>query len=367
MTRRRRRASYLDEGYTHRAPGSPPPITSASRSSISISITFFFFIGGAAATLIRLELSTPAGDLLTDDGYNRPFTLHGVIMVWFFLIPSIPATLRQFPDPADDRRARPRLPAAQSRELVHLRARRRCSRSTSLLAGGVDTGWTFYTPFSHASSRTATSSAAIVGVFVVGFSSILTGLNFIVTVHKLRAPGMTWFRLPLFVWAHLRDRAHPRARDAGARDHAGADRARADLRHRHLRSGARRRPAAVPAPVLVLLPPGRLHHGPAGMGVVSELVTAASPASGSSATASSPIASLAIAVIGFLVWGHHMFVSGQSMYAGVVFSFLSFAGGGAVGDQGLQLDRHALQRLRSARRAVALRARLHRRCSRSAA
>src|SRR6185312_12714569 len=163
------------------------------------SITFFFFIGGFAATLIRLELLTPAGDLVQPDTYNRLFTMHGIVMVWFFLIPSIPTTLGNFLLPlmigAKDL-AFPRLNLL-SWYLFNISG---LVAVYFLLVGGVDTGWTFYTPLS---SQYATGHVipAAMAVFVNGFSSILTGLNFIVTTHKLRAPGMTWFRLPLFVWA----------------------------------------------------------------------------------------------------------------------------------------------------------------------
>ncbi len=104
------------------------------------------------------------------------------------------------------------------------------------------------------------------GVFILGFSSIFTGLNFIVTIHKLRAPGMTWFRMPLFCLGHLRHGDHPGPGDAGARHHAAAADRGARVRRRHLRSAARRRPGALPALLLVLLAPGRLHHDPAGHG-----------------------------------------------------------------------------------------------------
>ena len=190
-------------------------------------------------------------------------------------------------------------------------------------AGGVDTGWTFYTPYSSTYSNTYVMADGL-GVFITGFSSILTGLNFIVTIHKMRAPGLTWFRLPLFVWSHLRHQPDHGPGHAGAGDHDRCSLAlERVLRHRHLRSGAGRRPAPVPAPVLVLLAPGRVHHGPAGDGRdqrVDRLLFAASRIFGYAFVAFS---SLAIAVLGFLVWGHHMFVSGQSIYAGMVFSMLS--------------------------------------------
>src|ERR1700740_1893444 len=164
-----------------------------------VSITLFFFIGGAAATVIRLELIEPQGHLVTSDVYNRLFTMHGVVMVWFFLIPSIPATLGNFLVPlmigARDL-AFPRLNLTS----WYLYVGGGVVTLLALFLGGVDTGWTFYTPFSTLFSNTHVVEA-LLGVFITGFSSILTGLNFIVTIHKLRAPGMTWFRLPLFVWA----------------------------------------------------------------------------------------------------------------------------------------------------------------------
>ncbi|MBV8855016.1 MAG: cbb3-type cytochrome c oxidase subunit I, partial [Sinobacteraceae bacterium] len=157
----------------------------------ALSITFFFFLGGAAATLIRLNLVTPDGALLQADTYNKAFTFHGVVMVWFFLIPSIPATLGNFLLPlmigARDV-AFPRL------NLVswYLFVVGGLFTIAALLAGGVDTGWTFYTPFSTMFSNSHVF-LVVIGVFVTGFSSILTGLNFIVTVHSLRISGMTWF------------------------------------------------------------------------------------------------------------------------------------------------------------------------------
>ncbi len=165
---------------------------------------------------------------------------------------------------------------------------------------------------------------AALGIFITGFSSILTGLNFIVTIHRMRAPGMTWFRLPLFVWSLYATSlimmlgtpvlaitlllvAVERVFGLGIFDPA-----------------LRRRPGAVPAPVLVLLAPGGLHHDPAGDGRDQRAGRRASAASRSSATRFVAFASLAIAVLGFLVWGHHMFVAGQSVYAALIFSFLSF-------------------------------------------
>ncbi len=316
-----RSQSYLFEGYTIR---SWLLTTDHKRIAILylVSITFFFVIGALAAGLVRLELITPAGDLLTDDGYNKAFTLHGVVMVWFFLVPSIPATFGNFLIPlmigARDL-AFPRINLAS----WYLYMLGGLFTIYVLLAGGVDTGWTFYTPLSSVYSNSHVT-AAIVGVFIVGFSSIFTGLNFIVTIHKMRAPGMTWFRLPIFVWTNYATSlilvlatpvlaitlvliALERILGIGFFDPAlGGD----PLLFQHLFWFY-----SHPAVYIMILP---------GMGVVSELVTAFSRKRifGYRFVAYS---SLAIATLGFLVWGHHMFVSGQSIYASMVFSLLSFA------------------------------------------
>ena len=166
-----------------------------------ISITAMFWLGGFFAMLIRLELLTPAGDLVSSDTYNKLFTMHGIIMVFFFLIPSIPAMLGNFLVPLMMGAKDLAFPAHQPAELVHLHGRRDASRWYAMVTGGVDTGWTFYTPFSTTYSNTHVIGAAV-GIFIAGFSSILTGLNFIVTIHRMRAPGMTWCRLPLFCWSH---------------------------------------------------------------------------------------------------------------------------------------------------------------------
>jgi cytochrome c oxidase subunit 1 len=163
------------------------------------SITAFFMIGGAFAVGMRLNLVTPQG-LFEADTYNKLFTMHGIIMVFFFLVPSIPAVLGNFLIPimigARDL-AFPRINLLS----WYIYVVGGVFAVTAALQGGVDTGWTFYAPFSTAYSNTHVILTAM-GVFVAGFSSILTGLNFIVTIHKMRAPGMTWSRLPLFVWAH---------------------------------------------------------------------------------------------------------------------------------------------------------------------
>jgi cytochrome c oxidase subunit 1 len=286
-----------------------------------ISITVMFFLGGIFAGLIRLELLTPQGDLVNSDTYNKFFTMHGIIMVFFFLIPSIPATLGNFFVPmmigAKDL-AFPRINLL-SWYIYIIGA---LFALSAVVMGGVDTGWTFYTPFSSTFSNTFVITAAC-GVFVAGFSSILTGLNFIVTIHKMRAPGMTWGRLPLFVWANyatslIQVLGTPvvaitlalvgleRAFHIGIFDPAiGGD----PILFQHMFWFY-----SHPAVYIMILP---------GMGVMSELVTCFSR-KGVFGYAFVAASSIGIAVIGFLVWGHHMFVTGMSMYASLYFSLLSF-------------------------------------------
>src|SRR6266481_1169140 len=286
------------------------------------SITFFFFIGGIYAMFIRLELLTPQGDLLSSTTYNKVFTQHGIIMVFFFLIPSIPAKLGNFLVPmmigAKDL-AFPRINLLSW--YIYLLGG--LITIYALLAGGVDTGWTFYAPYSTTFSNSYVIAAGL-GIFVSGFSSILTGLNFIVTIHTMRAPGMTWFRLPLFIWAHYATSlvmvlgtpviaitilllAFERLAHVGIFDPAaGGD----PVLFQHLFWFY-----SHPAVYIMVLP---------SMGVISEIIANFSRKNifGYKFVAFS---SLAIAVFGFLVWGHHLFVASQSVYAGMIFSFLSFA------------------------------------------
>jgi cytochrome c oxidase subunit 1 len=287
-----------------------------------ITVSIFFFLGGLMAVGIRLELATPQGDFVSADEYNKMFTLHGVIMVFFFLIPSIPAVLGNFLIPimigAKDL-AFPKINLLS----YYIYALGGLFVLSSIIMGGVDTGWTFYTPYSSAASNTNVVPTAL-GIFITGFSSILTGLNFIVTIHRMRAPGMTWFRLPLFVWAHyavslIQVLGTPviaitvlmvfveRAFGFGIFDPArGGD----PVLFQHLFWFY-----SHPAVYIMILP---------AMGVMSELVANFSRKKifGYSFVAFS---SLAIAVFGFIVWAHHMFVSGISTYAALVFSFLSFS------------------------------------------
>ena len=286
-----------------------------------ISITFFFFIGGFFALLIRLELLTPAGDLVQADVYNKLFTMHGQVMIFFFLIPAVPAVLGNFLIPlmigAKDL-AFPRINLLS----WYLYIIGGVLMIYTILAGGVDTGWTFYTPLSTEFLDTNVISAAL-AVFVAGFSSILTGLNFIVTIHRMRAPGMTWNRLPLFVWSHYATSiiqvlgtpvvaiaivlvALERLLHLGIFNPAlGGD----PLLFQHLFWFY-----SHPAVYIMILP---------GMGIISEVVCCFSRKRifGYKAMA---LALLGIAVIGFLVWAHHMFVAGISLYAALVFSLLTY-------------------------------------------
>src|SRR2546427_2129615 len=285
------------------------------------SISFFFFIGGIYAMLIRLELLTPAGNFLTSTTYNKVFTQHGIIMIFFFLIPSIPATLGNFLVPmmlGCKDLAFPKLNLLS----WYIFVVGGLFVLYAMLIGGVDTGWTFYVPLSTSYANTYVILTAV-GVFITGFSSILTGLNFIVTVHRMRAPGLTWFRLPLFIWSTYATSviqvlgtpviavtlllvALERGFHLGIFDPAlGGD----PVLFQHLFWFY-----SHPAVYIMVLP---------AMGVVSELVSTYSRKKvfGYSFVA---FASVAIAILGFLVWGHHLFVSGQSAYAGLIFSFLSY-------------------------------------------
>src|SRR4051794_6901574 len=285
------------------------------------SITAFFFLGGFFAMLIRLELLTPAGDLMQSDTYNKVFTMHGIIMVFFFLIPAIPGVLGNFLVPimvgAKDL-AFPKLNLLS----WYLFMVGGCFALYGIIMGGVDTGWTFYTPFSTTFSDTHVIIVGV-GIFINGFSSILTGLNFIVTVHRMRAPGMTFNRLPLFIWSHYATSVimilgtpviaitlllvvFERAFHLGIFNPAlGGD----PLLFQHLFWFY-----SHPAVYIMVLP---------GMAVISEIVTCFSRKRifGYNFVA---LASVGIAVLGFLVWAHHMFVAGISVYAAMIFSILSF-------------------------------------------
>jgi len=287
-----------------------------------VAITFFFAVGGVAATLMRLNLLEPQGLLVEPETYNKLFSTHGIVMIFLFLVPSIPAVLGNF--------LIPMMLGARDVAFPRLNLLSWYVFMTggsivmyALIAGGVDTGWTFYTPLSTMYLNTHVMATAT-GIFIAGFSSILTGLNFVVTIHKMRAPGLTWFRLPLFIWAmyatsiifiigtpviaiSLALIVIERLFHVGIFDPAlGGD----PILFQHLFWFY-----SHPAVYVMILP---------SMGVISEVITALSHKKifGYHFIAFS---SIAIAAIGFLVWGHHMFVSGQSIYAGLVFSALSMA------------------------------------------
>jgi cytochrome c oxidase subunit 1 len=286
-----------------------------------ISVTAFFFVGSMFAGAIRFELTSPVGQLFESETYNKIFSGHGVVMVFLFLVPAIPATLGNFVLPimigARDL-AFPRLNLLS----WYLYIAGGTLISIGLLTGGVDAGWTFYTPYSSVYSNTQVT-IVLVGVFVAGFSSITTGLNFIVTVHKMRAPGMTWFRLPLFIWAMYATSVVIMLGTPVVAitllcvvferffhlpifsPELGGD----PILFQHLFWFY-----SHPAVYIMILP---------AFGVISELIANFSRKRifGYHFVAFS---TMAIAALGFVVWGHHMFVSSQSMYEGLVFSLISF-------------------------------------------
>lgn len=285
-----------------------------------ISISFFFALGGFFAGLIRLELLTPPSDLMATDTYNKVFSMHGIIMVFLFLVPSVPATIGNFLVPL----------MVGARDLAfpkinllswYLFIIGGIFILAAMVLGGVDTGWTFTAPLSTHYLNTHVVTAAL-GIFIAGFASILTGLNFIVTIHRMRCPGMTWFRLPLFIWSHYAASiimilgtpvlaitlvlvALERALDIGVFDPSkGGD----PLLFQHLFWFY-----SHPAVYIMILP---------GMGVMSEVISTFSRKRVFGYTAVA-FSSVAIAVFGFLVWEHHMFIMGVSQYSALVFSLLT--------------------------------------------
>jgi cytochrome c oxidase subunit I len=284
------------------------------------SVLLAFTLGGSFALALRLELLTPKKTIMSADAYNQAFTLHGAIMVFLFIIPSVPAALGNFVLPimvgAKDV-AFPKL-NLMSLYLYWIGA---IFALSSVLTSGLDTGWTFYVPYSS-TTNTAVISVTF-GAFIMGFSSILTGLNFIVTMHKMRAPGMSWYRVPLFLWSIyatsiIQLLATPvlaitllllifeRAFHIGIFDPAlGGD----PVLYQHFFWFY-----SHPAVYIMILP---------GMGIISELISvhAHRKIFGYKAIAFS---SLGIALVGFLVWGHHMYVAGQSELAATIFSALTF-------------------------------------------
>jgi cytochrome c oxidase subunit 1 len=285
-----------------------------------VSISVFFLAGGIAAGIVRLNLLAPDGAIVNEDAYNRAFTAHGVLMLFFFLIPAVPAVFGNFFIPmmigAKDL-AFPKLNLASWYVFIA----GAIFGVWALLAGGIDTGWTLYPPYSTRSSQ-SNVVPGVIGVFISGFSSIMTGLNIMVTIHKMRAPGMTWNRLPLFVWSLYATSliqllgtpvvaitlvliGVERVAGVGIFDpELGGD----PVLFQHLFWFY-----SHPAVYIMILP---------GMGVISEVITCFSRKNifGYQAVAWS---SMGIAVVGFLLWAHHMFVAGISFYSALLFSFLS--------------------------------------------
>lgn len=280
-----------------------------------------FFVAGILALVLRTELLVPGNWFLTNQQYNQVFTLHGAIMVFLFIIPSVPAALGNFLVPvmlgAKDV-AFPRLNLGS----FYLWVTGAIFFLTALLYTGLDTGWTFYTPYSTTTRGPVV--AATMGVFVLGFSSIFTGLNFIVTINTMRPPGMTWFKMPLFLWATYATSiiqvlatpvlgitvlllAAERLLHIGIFDPAyNGD----PVTYQHFFWFY-----SHPAVYIMILP---------GMGIISELMSVHSHKSifGYRFIAYS---SVAIALFGFLVWGHHMFTSGMADVTTIIFSALTFS------------------------------------------
>ncbi|MHC4979993.1 MAG: cytochrome c oxidase subunit I [Planctomycetota bacterium] len=289
-----------------------------------VSVLTSFFLAGMLALVVRTELIWPGQTIIDQDTYNQIFTLHGAIMIFLVIIPSVPASLGNFVLPimlgAKDV-AFPRLNLFS----YYLWVIGAIFAVSSIFLGGVDTGWTFYVPYSTRADGAMNGTIMVAtAVFILGFSSIFTGLNFIVTIHRLRPPGMTWFRMPLFLWAIystgiLQIMATPvigitvallaveRAFGIGIFDPAlGGD----PVLFQHFFWFY-----SHPAVYIMILPP---------MGIISELVSVHSHKHifGYKFIAFS---SVAIAIFSFLVWGHHMFVSSQSPLMNVIFSAITFS------------------------------------------
>ena len=284
-----------------------------------ITVFSFFLLGGIFALLIRLELFKVGETIMNSGLYNKIMTYHGAIMVFMVIIPGIPAFLGNFALPLQIGAKDVAFPKINLLSWYCLLIGAGVML-LSLFMGGVDTGWTFYTPYS---AKTTTAVIPVVlGVFIIGFSSILTGLNFIVTIHELRAPGMSFFRMPLFVWslystAIIQVLATPvlaitlllligeRILDIGI---FTPDKGGDPILFQHFFWFY-----SHPAVYIMILP---------AMGIISDLVAAFSRQKvfGYKAVV---FASLGIAGVSFFVWGHHMFVSGQSELAGIIFSFLT--------------------------------------------
>lgn len=317
-------SAHSGKNYLNESSGIWSWLTTLDHKRIGIlymfSVMLFFAIGGIFAMLIRAELFSPGPTIMTSAQYNQAMTFHGAIMVFMVIIPGIPAFLGNFILPMQLGAKDVAFPRVNLMSWYCLMIGAAVA-FFSLFYHGVDTGWTFYTPYSVNSSAGGTI-LMVAGAFIIGFSSILTGLNFIVTVHKLRAPGMSFWRMPLFIWALystalLQVLATPvlgitlllliaeRTLGVGIFDpKLGGD----PVLFQHFFWFY-----SHPAVYIMILP---------AMGVISELIATFSRKTifGYKAIA---LSSVGIAVVSFFVWGHHMFVSGQSEIAGILFSFLT--------------------------------------------
>ncbi|MXX97865.1 MAG: cytochrome c oxidase subunit I [Rhodothermaceae bacterium] len=287
----------------------------------AIACGAFFLLGGILATFVRTELGEPGETILGQDQYNQMFTLHGVVMVFLVIIPAIPGILGNFALPIQIGAKDVAFPRLNLASWYLFMAGAIMAVCGWLFVGKVDTGWTFYTPYSSGASNAVLWLTS--AVFVAGFASIFTGLNFIVTVHKMRAPGMTWNRLPLFTWAIyatgiVQVLATPvigitmvllfleKLLQIGIFDPAlGGD----PVLFQHFFWFY-----SHPAVYIMILP---------AMGIISDLIGTFSRQHVSGYTFIA-LSSVAIAFLGFLVWGHHMFVSGQSALSSIIFSMLTF-------------------------------------------
>ncbi|MFO0012460.1 MAG: cbb3-type cytochrome c oxidase subunit I [Planctomycetota bacterium] len=287
-----------------------------------VGVLASFALGGMFALMIRIHLWNFKDGWLSNQTYNQVFTLHGAIMVFLFIIPSIPAALGNFLLPimlGTKDVAFPRLNLMSFYLWV-------CGLVLFLMAlsvTGLDTGWTFYTPYSIETQKGGAVLAATMGVFVLGFSSIFTGLNFIVTINTMRPPGMTWFRMPLFLWATYATAiiqvlatpvlgitvlllAAERVLGIGIFDpKLNGD----PVTFQHFFWFY-----SHPAVYIMILP---------AMGIISELMSVHCH-KGIFGYRMIAYSSIAIALFGFLVWGHHMFTSGMADVTTIVFSALTF-------------------------------------------
>ena len=286
------------------------------------SIATFFMVGVTLGLLMRLELLNPGGQIMEAKTYNSVFTLHGVIMIFLFIIPGIPAVFGNIMMPILIGAKDVAFPKVNLLSWYLYVIGALFALSTLVFGDGpADTGWTFYAPYSVNTNTNVSTS--VLAAFILGFSSILTGLNFLVTMHRMRAPGMTWFRMPLFAWglyatAWIQLLATPiigitllmivaeRFLGVGLFDPSlGGD----PILYQHLFWIY-----SHPAVYVMVLP---------AMGVISEIIPTFSQRKifGYKAIVFS---SLFIAFVGYTVWGHHMFTSGMSGPARVIFSILTF-------------------------------------------